>query len=220
MMVMACRISLFDSERVGEGLCLGQAYTAWCKSCGEGDLYRGYCPSCWEKWEAPGRGPPFWWSEPCSHTVEPYEKRISKECTLCLPWTTSIFCVFFPSDQTAADQSLMSKPFLHWAQMKTGKPNDRQHVNMLLCSNANVWASLHPKFSGTFLTRLPMVPTIDGVSRGVGLARSCSRRRRVQDRQLTKLTELQIPTCDLHPQLLPIKKGHQWIKTLQLVLVK
>ena len=35
-MGMACRISLFDSsERVGEGLCLGQAYTAWCKSCVE-----------------------------------------------------------------------------------------------------------------------------------------------------------------------------------------
>ena len=114
----------------------------------------------------------------------------------------------------------MSKPVLHWAQMKTGNPNDQQHVNMLLCSNANVWASLHPKVSGTFLTRLPMVPTIDGVSRGVGLARSCSRRRRVEDSQLTKLTELQIPTCDLHPQLLPIQKGHQWIKTLQLFLVK
>ena len=96
MMGMACRISLFDSsERVGEGLCLGQAYTAWCKSCGgEGDLYRGYCPSCWEKWKAPWRGPLFWRSEFCSHTVEPSEKRIKKQCTLCLPWTTSIFCFF------------------------------------------------------------------------------------------------------------------------------
>jgi len=44
----------------------------------------------------------------------------------------------------------MSKPFLHWAQMKTRNPNDQQHVNMLLCSNANVWASLHPKISRHF----------------------------------------------------------------------
>ena len=32
-----------------------------------------------------GRGPLFWRSERCSPTVEPYEKRVKKECALCLP---------------------------------------------------------------------------------------------------------------------------------------
>ena len=89
MMVIACRISLFDSsERVGEGLFDSARLTphgaspAEVKGTSIEDIAQVVGKSGRRE---TGRGPPFWRSERCSHTVEPYEKRIKKECTLCLP---------------------------------------------------------------------------------------------------------------------------------------
>ena len=78
MMGMACRISLFDSAR----LTPRGASPAEVKGTSIEDIAQVVGKSGRRE---TGRGPPFWRSERCSHTVEPYEKRIKKECTLCLP---------------------------------------------------------------------------------------------------------------------------------------